>query len=683
MAVVAPIVSTFDNRGIRQAEKGFGNFSRNVGRQLRNVAIAATGIGVAMGAAVGKAIGAASDLDEAVSATRQIFGDASDAVLAFADSAAEAFGQSKQEALDGALVFGTFGKAAGLAGDELSDFTTGLLGLSSDIASFRNATPEEAIEAIGAALRGESEPLRRFGVLLDDATLKAEALELGIYDGSGALTQQQKILAAEAAIYKQTADAQGDFARTSDGLANSSRILRARMANVTSQIGGAFLPIALKLSGFLLDKVVPAVEKLADTFAEEGLLGVMKLAWGWLKENGPKIGEWALGLAASLIGWIQTNAGPALEKLGEWLGSIGTWIVDTAYPYLQEKVPIWADALWEWVQTDGFDALKKLWEWAGAVGRWITDTAWPWISEKTADWASALWDWVQTDGFDTLAKLWEWAGAVGRWITDTAFPWISEKAGQWADALWEWIETDGVTAIEKLGEWISSIGTWFTDTAGPKLESAAASLVDYVWSWIGSKEFDDETKTSAGDAATAFGKALLTEIGPAMLDIYTGIINTITDTLAGAFKAIGKNLAKDLVSGFTTGDFGVLGLLADWAKKISPTGWFESLFDFIFGGGELPAVPPGVSGSTTSSGGGGGGPVRLARGGIVTKPTFAMIGEGGESEAVIPLSRLGKIGGGDTYNITVNGAVDPVSTARQIRQILEQDQRRLGRLAAV
>jgi len=222
MAIIAPIVSTFDNKGLRQAEGAFTRFGRTVGAQLKNLATAAVGIGVALSAGAVKAIGAASDLDEALSATNQIFGDAADAVIAFADAAADAFGQSKQEALDGALVFGTFGKAAGLAGDDLSDFTTGLLGLSSDIASFRNATPEEAIEAIGAALRGESEPLRRFGVLLDDATLKAEALALGIYSGNKPLTQQQKILAAEAAIYKQTADAQGDFARTSDGLANSS-----------------------------------------------------------------------------------------------------------------------------------------------------------------------------------------------------------------------------------------------------------------------------------------------------------------------------------------------------------------------------------------------------------------------------------------------------------------------------
>lgn len=67
----------------------------------------------------------------------------------------------------------------------------------------------------------------------------------------------------------------------------------------------------------------------------------------------------------------------------------------------------------------------------------------------------------------------------------------------------------------------------------------------------------------------------------------------------------------------------------------------------------------------------------LAEGGIVTKPTLAMIGEGGESEAVIPLSKMGSMGGG-SVNITINGAIDPEGTARQIRRILEDSQRRTG-----
>ena len=154
--------------------------------------------------------------------------------------------------LDAAGAFGTFGKAAGLAGEDLSTFTTDFVTLSTDLASFNNTTPEEAVQAIGAALRGEAEPLRRFGVLLNDATLKAEAMKLGIYDGSGALTAQQKILAAQSAIYKQTGDAQGDFARTADNLANKQRTLSALFKDFQISLGQKLLPAATDFANGLV-----------------------------------------------------------------------------------------------------------------------------------------------------------------------------------------------------------------------------------------------------------------------------------------------------------------------------------------------------------------------------------------------------------------------------------------------
>src|SRR5574343_101163 len=73
-------------------------------------------------------------------------------------------------------------RPAGLAGDDLVQFSTGFVGLASDLALFNNTTPEQAIQAIGAALRGESEPLRAYGVLLDDATMRQKALELGLIE---------------------------------------------------------------------------------------------------------------------------------------------------------------------------------------------------------------------------------------------------------------------------------------------------------------------------------------------------------------------------------------------------------------------------------------------------------------------------------------------------------------------
>lgn len=212
-------------------------------------------------------IAAASDMGETTSKIGVLFGDSSGKLLAWAETADTALGQSKQQALDAAANFATFGKAAGLSGEDLNTFSTGFVGLASDLASFNNTTPEQAIEAIGAALRGESEPLRAYGVLLDDASMRQKALELGLISTTKeALTPQQKVLAAQALIYQQTSAAQGDFARTSGGLANQQRILEAQMTNLKATVGTAFLPIWLTLTSVLNEIAQAVLPPLAEFF---------------------------------------------------------------------------------------------------------------------------------------------------------------------------------------------------------------------------------------------------------------------------------------------------------------------------------------------------------------------------------------------------------------------------------
>jgi hypothetical protein len=252
----------------------------------------------------GDAIGAASDLGETISKVGVIFGrEFTPELEEWAEGAAQAFGQSKEQALSAAATFATFGKSAGLAGQDLVTFSTDLVELAGDLASFHNATPEEVIEALGAALRGEAEPMRRFGVLLDDATLRNKAFEMGIISTTrNALTPQQKVLAAQAVIMEQTADAQGDFERTSDGLANQQRILSAELANVTADIGQGLLPVMLTLARFANDTLVPALRGIVDSFSdtEEGIGGFITDVGRGLRnldlmfgENGEAIRKWA------------------------------------------------------------------------------------------------------------------------------------------------------------------------------------------------------------------------------------------------------------------------------------------------------------------------------------------------------------------------------------------------------
>lgn len=230
------------NKGVKEADDSIssmvGGLRNNLGPVLAAAGAAAGAFALKIGA---DAVKAASDLNETMAASEIIFGSAAESVFGFAESANADLGQTRQSAIDAANTFGTFGKAAGLTGQQLAVFSRDLVSLSTDLASFKNTRPEDAVQALGAALRGEAEPLRRYGVLLDDATLKQTAMEMGIYDGNGALTQQQKVLAAHQAILKQTGDAQGDFERTQDSLANQMRVLQASVEDLRTALGEGFL----------------------------------------------------------------------------------------------------------------------------------------------------------------------------------------------------------------------------------------------------------------------------------------------------------------------------------------------------------------------------------------------------------------------------------------------------------
>ena len=250
----------------------------------------ATGYAAIKIAQFGKdSIRAASDLEEATSATGVMFGKQKQAIVEWADTAAQAFGQSRTQALQSATYFGTLGKAAGLTGREVSGFSKQMVTLGSDLASFFNTSPAEAMEALGAGLRGESERLRRYGVLLDDATLKARALKMGIYSGTGTLTQQQRVLAAHAEILNQTNKAQGDFARTQQGWANQTRVFSAQLENLKATAGKALLPIATDYIQ-RINRAMPEMEKSINRVAPDigrSLVGIADS----VADNWPEIKE--------------------------------------------------------------------------------------------------------------------------------------------------------------------------------------------------------------------------------------------------------------------------------------------------------------------------------------------------------------------------------------------------------
>jgi hypothetical protein len=409
MAIKIPIFADYNDRGVKQAEKSFSKFGQNVGNITKNAAKAFATIGVAVGAGAVKAIDMASNLAESQSKVAQIFGESAKGVEAFSKTAATSLGLSEQNVLDAAGTFGIFGKAAGLGGKDLSDFSNNFTTLSSDLASFNNTSPEDAINAIGSALRGEMEPIRRYGVMLDDAAIKAEAMAQGLYSGKGALTAEAKTLATTALIYKKTSDAQGDFAKTSGGLANQTKIMKAQLTNAATTIGTALLPIAIKLARFFADKVIPAVEKLSAVFSKKGLAGVVDLAkaqlpklqaafsslWAWITNVGvPKFVALMQSLGKALVDWIGPRIGPAINKLGEWLAAAGNWIINTGLPLLVDYLIKMGNALVDWIEPRIQPAIKKLSELLTDLGVWLVTKGLPQLAYQAAKLGGAMIGWV-------------------------------------------------------------------------------------------------------------------------------------------------------------------------------------------------------------------------------------------------------------------------------------------------
>jgi hypothetical protein len=155
MALSIPIVSEYNGKGIDRAIKEFKQLE-TAGEKaqfaIKKAAIPAALALAGLAAAARPAIMAASDLAENLSKVNVVFGEGATAVEQFAKSAATALGQSQNAVLLAAGTFGTFGKAAGLSGQELATFSNDFTALASDLASFNNTTPEQAVQAIGAAL---------------------------------------------------------------------------------------------------------------------------------------------------------------------------------------------------------------------------------------------------------------------------------------------------------------------------------------------------------------------------------------------------------------------------------------------------------------------------------------------------------------------------------------------------
>ena len=249
-----------------------------------------------------QSVAAASALQEQVTATDAVFGKNAKTMRTWANTSVEAFGQSRREALQYSNSFGTLANSIELGDRKQMSFSKSLTRLSTDMASFKNTTIAEAAEALQSGLVGETEPLRRFGIFLNDAKLKAKAFEMGLSDGKSVLDEHAKALAAYEIIMEtaRRTNMKGDFGRTANNYANQVRVLQSNVENLKATLGAPLMGAANEaFQGF--NETLPQLEKILGS---EGANRVFR-------DIGKGIGDAAR--------WVATHT----EEIQDTLGTLG------------------------------------------------------------------------------------------------------------------------------------------------------------------------------------------------------------------------------------------------------------------------------------------------------------------------------------------------------------------------
>jgi hypothetical protein len=189
-----------------------------------------------------ESITAFSDLRESSSKMQAVFKAATPTITTFAQNSARDLGMSKQAAYEATSTFGNLFTSMGLGVAPAAAMSTGLVKLATDLSSFNNISPDEALIRLRSGIVGEVEPLRTLGINIDAVTVKNKAMAMGLADVSGAVSYAALIEARYALILEQSTNAQGDRARTSDELAGSLRTQAAAMQDLKAAWGAFAAP---------------------------------------------------------------------------------------------------------------------------------------------------------------------------------------------------------------------------------------------------------------------------------------------------------------------------------------------------------------------------------------------------------------------------------------------------------
>lgn len=522
-------------------------------------------VGAGLAAFAGVAIKGASDVAESMSKVNTVFGESSAKIQEFASTTATQFGLARGEALDTLGAFGNMFTQLGIGVGAAADMSIAMTGLAADFSSFHNADITDVLVAQTAAFRGEYDALQRFVPVINAAAVQQKAMAMTGKDNEKSLTAQEKALATYRLILDGAGAATGDFKRTSEGFANSTRRLTAQFKDISDEIGGKLLPL-----------ITPLVSAFADK---------LPAAWAQAKAAAdllfdPKYQVVIISLAGALTGVLV----PALYAAGAAaLAALSGWIIPLL-PFL--AVGALVGAMLGIMVTDFNGARTAIIQAASIITAYVvkafTDMATT-VPRLIAGMAAA-----GLENFAALgrgiANILEQLPGVGEGIAgalrsaaDGAVSWAaaassaSDAMGAAGQAAFDSIITFGNDAIATTNEWSSAAGNAFKGVADAMNSATAAMTGTGAGAGAGAGVVPalNETAKAAGAAKTALQELgisadLLRKIGDALAwsqaQVDAGILKLggdILDTgemveglnislirLAATFRALGADAAQ-------------------------------------------------------------------------------------------------------------------------------------------
>jgi hypothetical protein len=358
----------------------------SAGSMQANMDKAAVGAGLALGAIAAATVAAgdaASSLEQATGAVDSVFGQYAARVHEYAETAAVDVGLAKSEYSQLSAVLGAQLKNMGVSLDDAGGQTADLIGLGSDLAAMFGGTTSDAVGALSSLLRGERDPIERYGVSIKQADVNARLAQMGLSGLEGEAARAAETQATLSLLTEQTASAHGQFAREADTAAGSQQIATAAWEDAQAMLGEKLLPL------------------MAD-----GALVLADLA-GWVSQNSELVTVLAVGIGTLAGGIILISgamkvyaAAQAIQTAAQWASNAAwlanpvTWIilaVILAIALLVVAVLLvikYWDELCAAIEV-GAEAIGS---WFASIGQWADDTFGPiinWIREAV-DWFGRL-----------------------------------------------------------------------------------------------------------------------------------------------------------------------------------------------------------------------------------------------------------------------------------------------------